>query len=126
MRRPPGQGADFMEAAGIEQRVDPFAHGEAAALVVPRDFVVAAHLVRELLATAQLLELGLPTVVGCHDANVMGQIGSAPVAPLVLPWSLYSAIVRCAMRIMWISSAPSAKRAQRACWYIEARGVSVE
>jgi hypothetical protein len=40
--------------------------------------------------------------------------------------SLYAAIVRWAMRIWWISSAPSAKRAQRACWSMWASGVSVE
>jgi hypothetical protein len=35
-------------------------------------------------------------------------------------------MVRWAIRIWWTSSAPSANRAQRACWYIDASGVSVE
>ncbi|GIU87173.1 MAG: hypothetical protein KatS3mg009_1688 [Acidimicrobiia bacterium] len=41
--------------------------------------------------------------------------GRFPVAAFVVPWSRYAAIVRSAVRIRWISSAPSAKRAQRAC-----------
>ena len=54
------------------------------------------------------------------------QTGRSPVARRVLPSRVYAAIVRCAMRIWCTSSAPSAKRAQRACWYMCASGVSVE
>lgn len=48
------------------------------------------------------------------------------MAWLTVLLSFQSAIVRWAMRIWWISSAPSAKRAQRACLAMSASGVSVE
>ena len=58
--RPPGDRADFMEAAGIDQRVDPLAYGEPPAVVLALDLVGPAHGARHALAAPQLLELALP------------------------------------------------------------------
>ena len=48
------------------------------------------------------------------------------MAVRVVPWLVKALMVFSAMRIWWISSAPSAKRAQRACCIMLASGVSVE
>jgi hypothetical protein len=49
-----------VEAAGIEQRLDAFAHSEAARIVLALDLVRPAHLPRQRLAAAQFLDLGFP------------------------------------------------------------------
>ena len=68
----------------------------------------------------------LQVLGGLGREQLDGHRGRSPVARRVLPVSRKAAMVRWAMRIWWISSAPSAKRAQRACWYMWASGVSVE
>ena len=55
-----GEAPGLVEAAGIEQALDALAHGELAGGVLARDALGPAHLARELLAAAQLVELGLP------------------------------------------------------------------
>ncbi len=72
-----------------------------------------------------------PELVAARDAtqpvaSLTRHTGKSPVATRVEPLSRYAAIVRWAMRIWCTSSAPSARRAQRACWNIDASGVSVE
>ncbi len=57
---PAGQRADLVEAAGIEQQVDPLAHGEAARIVLALDLVGPAHVPRERLAAAQFFDFGFP------------------------------------------------------------------
>ena len=57
---PTGDGADLVERAGVEQGVDPLAHGELAAPVLTLDLVGAAHPDRHGLPAAQLRDLGLP------------------------------------------------------------------
>ncbi len=52
--------ADLVEAAGIEQRVDPLAHRELSAIVLALDLVRPAHLPGERLAAAQFLDVGFP------------------------------------------------------------------
>jgi hypothetical protein len=74
---------------------------------------------------AQRSERTAEFATGCTSASGP-QIGRSPVAVFVEPWSRYAPMVRCAIRIWCTSSAPSAKRAQRACWYMCASGVSVE
>ena len=49
-----------MEAARVEQPLQALAHGEPAGRVLALHALVAAHLPGQLLAAAQLLELGLP------------------------------------------------------------------
>src|SRR4029077_20824358 len=58
--RAPGERADFMEAARIEQLSDPLAHRELAAVVLALDLVPPAHLPGERLAAAQFLDIGFP------------------------------------------------------------------
>jgi hypothetical protein len=50
----------LVERAGVEQPLDPLANRQPAGCVLPRDPLLAAHAPGELLAPAQLLELGLP------------------------------------------------------------------
>ena len=56
----PGDRADLVERAGVEEPVHPFADRELALAVMARDLLRAAHLADELLTPAKLLELGLP------------------------------------------------------------------
>jgi len=56
----PGERSGLVEGALVEEALDSLSHGEPAALVLALDALVAAHPPRELLAPAQLLELGLP------------------------------------------------------------------
>jgi hypothetical protein len=58
--REPGQGADLVERAGIEQPLEAFANGESSLIVLPLDAFFAAHPARELLATADLFEFRFP------------------------------------------------------------------
>src|SRR5262249_49367375 len=68
-----------------------------------------------------------PRRVGSLRLRTPGRYtGKPPVAPRVHPSFLYAAIVRSAMRHWCTSSAPSAKRAQRACSAMRASGVSSE
>ena len=57
-----GERADLAEGAGIDEAVDALADGKAAAGLLPRHLVGAAHLLGETLADAQLIELGLPAL----------------------------------------------------------------
>ena len=50
----------FLEAAGIEQAVDPLAHGEAAAVVLAFDAFGAAHLAGQRDAPMEFGEFRLP------------------------------------------------------------------
>ena len=63
-RAAPGDRADLVEAAGIEQGVDALAHGEPARVVLALDLLGAAHFAGERLAAAQLLDVVFPA----HDA----------------------------------------------------------
>ena len=60
VRRLAGGGADLVEAAGVQHAVDALAHGEAAALVLARDALGAAHLLRQRDARAQFGEFRFP------------------------------------------------------------------
>src|SRR5207244_6363193 len=60
----PRQRAGLVKGVPVEEPVDPLAHGEPAAAVLPVDPLGAAHPARELLAAAQLLQLRLPA----HEA----------------------------------------------------------
>jgi hypothetical protein len=51
----PGDGAGLVEAAGIEQPLDPFPDRQPPGLVLPRDALLAAHPPRELLAAAEFV-----------------------------------------------------------------------
>ena len=55
-----GDRADLVEAAGIQHAVDPLADGEAAALVLARDAVRPAQLLRQRDARAEFGEFRLP------------------------------------------------------------------
>ena len=55
-----GDGADFVEAIGIDHLVDAFADGEPALVALPLDLLNAAHLARERFAPSELVEFGLP------------------------------------------------------------------
>ena len=52
--------ADFVEAAGVDQRVDALADGELASVVLTGDLLLATHRGRQLGAPPQLVELGIP------------------------------------------------------------------
>src|SRR5258705_205154 len=54
------QGPGLVEAAGVQQALHALAHRELAGGVLARDALGPAHLACELLAAAQLVELGLP------------------------------------------------------------------
>ncbi len=56
-----GDGADLVEAAGIDDAVDALADSQAALVVLTLDLVRPAHLPREGFAPGQFLELRLPT-----------------------------------------------------------------
>ncbi len=56
-----GDGADLVQAARVDQRVDALAHGEAAVVVLALDLLRPAHLARQGLAPAQLRDFRLPT-----------------------------------------------------------------
>ena len=56
----PGERTGLVEAARVEEPVDPLANRQPARLMLPADALLAAHAPGELLAPAQLLELGLP------------------------------------------------------------------
>ena len=58
--RPPGERARLVEAAGIEEPLDPLADGEPPGGVLALDPLLAAHLARQRFAAAKLVELGLP------------------------------------------------------------------
>ena len=58
-----GERADLVEAVGVEEAVDPLAHGEAAGRALARDALGAAHPLGELLAPPKLVELGLPSLL---------------------------------------------------------------
>ena len=53
--------ADLVEAARIEQAVDPLAHRELSAIALALDLVRPAHLPGERLAAAQFLDIAVPT-----------------------------------------------------------------
>src|SRR5262249_21961247 len=55
-----GKRADLTEAAGIEQRLDALAHGEAAGIMLALDLVRPAHLARQRLTATQFLDVGFP------------------------------------------------------------------
>ena len=55
-----GDGADLVQAAAVEERVEAFADGEPAVVVLARDLLGPAHLARQRLAPAQLADLRLP------------------------------------------------------------------
>src|SRR6185437_15125787 len=83
-------GADFMKAVAVEQRVDPFAHGEPAAVVLALHLVDAAHLARQRLTPPQIVQFGLPihavapvglTAVRFAPFGVGGN-ASVPITPL--------------------------------------------
>lgn len=57
---PAGQGADLVEGAGVEQKVDPLADGEPAGIAHALHALGAAHPPGQLLAPAQLGDLRLP------------------------------------------------------------------
>ena len=57
-----GDAADLAEAVLVDQPVDALAHGEPAAVVLALHLVGAAHLLRHLLAAAQLVEFRLPDI----------------------------------------------------------------
>ena len=71
------QRAGLVEAAVVEQALDALAHGELAGGVLARDALGPAHLARELLAAAQLVELGLPRHrhAVCRTAAQVGSSG---------------------------------------------------
>ena len=119
-----GERADLVERARVEQGVDAFPDRELALGVMTLDLLRAAQALRELVPARQFLELRLPT----HLLRAHGRIhrGRLPVAAEVLPVSRYAEIARSAVRMRWISSAPSANRAQRACRNMSASGVSFE
>ena len=52
---------------GIEERVDALAHGELALRVMLGDLLVAAHALRERVASRQLAELGFPVGHGTRS-----------------------------------------------------------
>ena len=68
-----GEGADFVEAAWIEQRIDALAHRELASIVLALDLVRSAHLPRQRLAAAQFFDIGFPahaSTLGSHDYTI--------------------------------------------------------
>src|SRR4051794_35486538 len=56
----PGQSARLVKRAGVEQALDPLAHREPPAGVLPGHALGSAHPAGQSLATAELLELWLP------------------------------------------------------------------
>ena len=77
--RPPGEPTDLVEAARVEEGVDPLPHRELAERTVLGDLLLAAHPVRQLGPAAQLLELGLP---GGHALVVRSGCGLRPATRL--------------------------------------------
>ena len=65
VRADPGNGADLVERAGVDETLDALANGQLAEFVLTSDLVGTAHRLRHLRATAQLVDLGLPG----HAAN---------------------------------------------------------
>ena len=63
IRGGPGDRADLVERAGVDEPVHPFADRELALAVVARDLLRAAHLADEALPPTKLRELGLPARV---------------------------------------------------------------
>jgi hypothetical protein len=59
-----GQYAGLVEGARVDQALDALTHRQPTAVVLPGHPLGAAHAVRELLAAAQLAQLGLPAHVG--------------------------------------------------------------
>src|SRR3989440_556570 len=60
VRRLPGDRASLVECPSVEEAIDALANRQPAAAMLALDPLVPAHPARELLAPAQLLELGLP------------------------------------------------------------------
>src|SRR5207248_4267197 len=58
--REPGQPAPLLEAARVEERVDPLADGQPAGVLLPLDALGAAHLPGQLLPPAEFVNLRLP------------------------------------------------------------------
>ncbi len=119
--RASGKRTDLVEGPGVEQRVDPLPNRELPLRAVARDLLRAPHASREIVAPRQLRELRFPT-----HLSVPRHSGRLPVAAAVLPLSRNADIARSAVHMRWISSAPSAKRAQRACRNMSASDVSLE
>ena len=88
--------------------------------------LVSGSTVPGLAAAAERAGRGGSAVPRGGRGERSGQSGRSPVARAVDPVSVQAAMDRWAIRIWCTSSAPSAKRAQRACWNMCARGVSVE
>ena len=60
-KRAPGNRADFVEAATVDEPIDAFAHGEAPPVMLALHLVRPAHAPGELLAAAQFLHLRFPS-----------------------------------------------------------------
>ena len=65
----PREGTCLVEAVRVEEPVDPLANRQPARLMLPPNPLLATHAPSQLLAPAQLLELGLPG----HAATLRGQ-----------------------------------------------------
>ena len=76
--RPARQAADFVERARIEQPVDALAHRQLAAVVLALDLVRPAHLLRERLAPAQLLDFLFPAHAQSLSAIRPASTAAAP------------------------------------------------
>src|SRR5262249_10674009 len=69
-----GQRAVLLEAAAVQQAIDPLADCQPPSRMLAGDAVWAAHLARELFAVAQLLQLRLPG----HRVDYRGRFKVAP------------------------------------------------
>jgi hypothetical protein len=60
----PGEGADLVKGARVEEPLDAFPDGQPAGVVLAPDPLLAAHPASHLLSTAQLFELRAPGHAG--------------------------------------------------------------
>ncbi len=73
--RRPSDRPDLMKAARIQQPLDPLAHRQPPARVLPSDPLRPAHLARQRLAPAKLRQFPLPPRLG-RSRRVVGHTGS--------------------------------------------------
>ena len=94
--RTAGNRPGLVEAFGIDQPDDPLAHGQPAAIVLTLDFVRPAHLMRQPLAQAKLVEFSTPghrhslLVSRCrdfHTGNAKTRALDGAIASIILTFS---------------------------------------